>query len=69
MNKKNLPAWINEGQVTSLIRWVMTMASGYMVSKGYQDASTGAAAIALAPGIASMVWSWFVHDPNYPSVQ
>jgi hypothetical protein len=60
---------MNSEQVTSLVRWMLTMASGYMVSKGYQDAATGAAAVAMAPGIASLVWSWFVHNPDYPSIK
>ena len=60
---------INQDQVTSAIRWVLTTVSGfvagYMVSHGYQSAASAAAVsmfvIGSAPGLAALAWSMYFH--------
>ena len=60
---------INQDQVTSAIRWVLTTVSGfvagYLVSHGYQSAASAAAlstfVVGAAPGLAALIWSMYFH--------
>ena len=61
---------MTQDQLTSAIRWGLTtisgVVSGYLVSRGYQSVTTGAAlttfAVGIAPGLASFIWSMLAHS-------
>jgi hypothetical protein len=52
---------MNQAQLLSAIRWIMTTGGAYLASKGYVSNETvqaiGGAALAAIP----FVWSMFVH--------
>lgn len=52
----------------SLLRHLMTAASGYLVAKGFADAAVAEALVGGVLAAAGIAWSWFKHraQPQLP---
>jgi len=63
---------LNEGQIKSLVRWVLSCLGAYMATRGIMDASemstlSAAVDVMIGPAmvIGSLVWSQIHHGKTY----
>jgi hypothetical protein len=55
---------LTQDQITSAVRWIITLGTGYLVGAGILTEGGAAALIMLAPGLAAFIWSMFIHSTN-----
>jgi hypothetical protein len=53
--------YVNDDQKKSAVRWVLTIAAGSLVSKGYLTGSGAEQFIAVGVGASSLIWSMIFH--------
>ena len=52
---------MNQDQVLSGVRWVLSTGGTYLATKGYISGDTAVMVVGFAAPVASFIWSFFVH--------
>lgn len=54
---------MNQDQLLSLVRQVMTFAGAFVIKKGWTDSANWEIGVGAAVGLASILWSVYHHSP------
>lgn len=52
---------INQAQVLSVMRWILTSAGGYAVGRGWMAADQVDLILGVAAQLVPLIWSIYVH--------
>jgi hypothetical protein len=55
---------ITNQQYLTIVRQILSMAGGALITSGAASDSTVQAVIGVAMPLAAMAWGWFVHAPE-----